>query len=238
MKRRTVLQGTVLALLCPAGAVHAGLPAIDVYKSASCGCCHGWVEHLQSSGFTVKAHDVENPSGYRTRFGVPQALGSCHTAIVDGYAIEGHVPAREIKRLLVDRPRAKGLAVPSMPLGSPGMEGSRSDPYDVLLFQADGRHAVYQHYAASGSNQASASAGAADSKPVLSDGEVRKVDKGAGKITIKHGPLLNLDMPAMTMVFRVSKAALLDQIKPGDKIKFAADKIDGTLTVLRIEPVK
>jgi Cu/Ag efflux protein CusF len=125
-----------------------------------------------------------------------------------------------------------------MPLGSPGMEGPRSEPYDVLLFQADGRHAVYQYYAASGSNQMSPSAGAADGKTAMSEGEVRKVDKGAGKITIKHGPLLNLDMPGMTMVFRVSKAALLDQVKSGDKIKFVADKTDGTLIILHIEPVK
>jgi hypothetical protein len=238
MKRRTVLQGAVLALLCPVDAVHAALPAIDVYKSASCGCCHDWVEHLQSNGFTVKVHDVANPSAYRAKFGVPHALGSCHTAVIDGYAIEGHVPAREIKQLLAERPKAKGLAVPSMLLGSPGMEGLHSEPYDVLLFQADGRHAVYQHYAASGSNQMSPSAGAADGKRVMSEGEVRKVDKGAGKITIKHGPLLNLDMPGMTMVFRVSKAALLDQVKSGDKIKFVADKTDGTLTILHIEPVK
>lgn len=148
MKRRTLLQ----AILAGALGVHLGaqaaLPAIEVYKSASCGCCEGWIEHLRRAGFKVNAHDVANPSDYRAKFGVPDALGSCHTALVQGYALEGHVPAAEIKRLLAERPKAKGLAVPAMPMGTPGMEGPRSDPYDVLLIQADGRHSVYRHYGA------------------------------------------------------------------------------------------
>ena len=119
---------------------------IEVYKSATCGCCTEWVKHLQDNGFTVKAHDVANPSDYREKFGIPQELGSCHTGMVNGYAIEGHVPAREIRRLLAERPKARGLAVPAMPMGSPGMEGHRNDPYDVLLVQANGRRKVYQHY--------------------------------------------------------------------------------------------
>jgi hypothetical protein len=148
MQRRTLLQGALAALLCATAGVQAAQPVIEVYKSATCGCCHLWVEHLRANGFTVKTHDVANPSDYREKFGVPSALGSCHTAMVGGYAIEGHVPAQEIKRLLAERPKAKGLAVPGMPLGSPGMEGSRKDPYDVLLIQADGRHKVYRHYGA------------------------------------------------------------------------------------------
>lgn len=119
---------------------------IEIYKSATCGCCTKWVEHLKSHGFKVKTNDVADPSSYRARLGIPDRLGACHTAIVDGYVIEGHVPVREIKRLLTERPRAKGLAVPGMPSGSPGMEGPRSDPYEVLLFQADGKYTVYQKY--------------------------------------------------------------------------------------------
>jgi len=89
---------------------------------------------------------VNDPEAYRARFGIPRALGACHTAVVEGYAIEGHVPAREIKRLLKERPKAKGLAVPGMPAGSPGMESNRPQPYDVLLVKPDGTTAVFQSY--------------------------------------------------------------------------------------------
>jgi hypothetical protein len=119
---------------------------IEVYKSESCGCCAKWVEHLRAQGFEVRTRDVPEPSLYRARFGVPERLGSCHTATVAGYALEGHVPAREIKRLLAERPKARGLAVPAMPLGSPGMEGPRDDPYDVLLIRKDGRTSTYARY--------------------------------------------------------------------------------------------
>jgi len=94
----------------------------------------------------VKPQDVKNPEAYRARFGIPSALGGCHTAVVEGYAIEGHVPAREIKRLLAERPKARGLAVPGMPGGSPGMESSPSVPYDVLLVLPDGSQTVYARY--------------------------------------------------------------------------------------------
>lgn len=148
MERRTLLQGVLAALLLPAVSAQAALPVIEVYKSASCGCCHLWIDHLRANGFTVKAYDVANPSDYREKFGIPNELGSCHTGVVAGYAIEGHVPAQDVKRLLAERPRAIGLAVPGMPLGSPGMEGPRKDSYDVVLVQAKGRHKVYRHYGA------------------------------------------------------------------------------------------
>lgn len=151
MQRRTFLQGAVAALLLPAGvakAAKSALPIIQVYKSASCGCCQLWVDHLRANGFAVKTQDVPNPSDYRAKFGVPDELGSCHTGMVAGYALEGHVPAAEIKRLIAERPKARGLAVPGMPMGSPGMEGSHKDPYDVLLIKPDGRTRVYKHYAA------------------------------------------------------------------------------------------
>ncbi len=141
----SILVATTLGLVLPLPA-YARQTVIEVYKSPYCGCCTDWIKHLRQNGFTVKAHDVGDASEYRAKFGVPYELGSCHTAQAGGYAIEGHVPAREIKRLLVEKPKAKGLAVPSMPLGSPGMEGPRSDPYEVLLFQADGKYSVYQKY--------------------------------------------------------------------------------------------
>lgn len=148
MRRRFFLQLAALASLSPFGLAQAALPAITVYKNASCGCCTQWVEHLQKNGFVVQSQDVPDTAVYRRRFGVPSALGSCHTASIAGYALEGHVPAKDIKRLLAEKPSAAGLAVPDMPMGAPGMEGMRVDAYDVLLFTRDGRHSVYQHYAA------------------------------------------------------------------------------------------
>lgn len=148
MKRRTFLQAALAgALGAHLGARAANTATIDVYKSATCGCCEDWITHLRKNGFTVNAHDVANPSDYREKFGMPRELGSCHTGMVQGYALEGHVPAADVKRLLAERPKAIGLAVPSMPMGSPGMEGPRADAYDVFLVQANGRRSVYRHYA-------------------------------------------------------------------------------------------
>jgi hypothetical protein len=146
MKRVTAILAVAILGLSMSISALAQQTVVEVYKSPSCGCCKNWIKHLQQNGFAVKAHDVGDPSEYRAKFGVPEQLGSCHTATVEGYAIEGHVPAREIKRLLAERPTAKGLAVPGMPGGSPGMEGPRDDPYAVLLFHADSKYAVYQKY--------------------------------------------------------------------------------------------
>lgn len=151
MQRRTLLQAGLAATLLPASTAWAASPVIEVYKSETCACCEAWVEHLKENGFRVKVRNVPKPGDYRKKFRVPYELGSCHTAVVAGYAIEGHVPAREIRRLLASRPKAIGLAVPGMPHGAPGMEGmenSRKDPYDVLLIRPDGRHEVYRHYGA------------------------------------------------------------------------------------------
>jgi hypothetical protein len=104
------------------------------------------VEHLRANGFRVKRQDVRDPGVYRARFGIPDVFGGCHTAVVEGYAIEGHVPAREIKRLLTERPNARGLAVPGMPGGSPGMEGNRSVPYEVFLVLPDASPRVFARY--------------------------------------------------------------------------------------------
>ncbi len=135
------------ALLLGRSAFAAG-DVIDVYKSPSCGCCTQWIEHLRAHGFAVKTHEVTDVTATRARLGIPQALGSCHSASVGGFVIEGHVPAKDIQRLLRERPVAAGLAVPGMARGSPGMEADVQDRYDVLLFQSDGRYTVYQRYGA------------------------------------------------------------------------------------------
>ena len=154
MKRRFLLQ--TLASLAGAATLAPGLmaqtrPRVEVWKDPDCGCCKDWVSHLEASGFQVKVHDSGNAAA-RARLGVPEKMGSCHTAQVGGYAIEGHVPARDIRRLLKQRSKAVGLAVPGMPVGSPGMDGpeyqGRKDPYDVLLIRADGASRVCQRYRA------------------------------------------------------------------------------------------
>ena len=121
-------------------------PEITVYKSPTCGCCGAWIEHLKKNGFDARVHEVPDPTPYRAKYGVPEALGSCHTAVVGGYAIEGHVPAADIKRLLRERPKAKGIAVPGMPVGSPGMPGPRKDPYETLLFDVSGKYVVFERH--------------------------------------------------------------------------------------------
>ena len=146
MIRKTLLRGVCAAMLGVPLLALAAAPVIDVYKSASCGCCTAWIEHLEANGFTVRAKNVEMPAQYRKLAGIPDALGSCHTGLVNGYAIEGHVPASEIKQLLREKPKARGLAVPAMPMGSPGMEGPRKDAYDVLLVKNNGSTTVYKHY--------------------------------------------------------------------------------------------
>jgi hypothetical protein len=122
---------------------------VEVWKSPTCGCCKDWITHLEANGFRAKVNDVGNTAA-RARLKVPVKLGSCHTAWVGGYAIEGHVPAADIHRLLKQRPDAIGLAVPGMPLGSPGMDGpaydNRQDPYDVLLIAHDGSTKVFNSY--------------------------------------------------------------------------------------------
>lgn len=119
---------------------------VTVYKSPTCGCCTKWVKHVQANGFTVAARDVPDVIPYKQKLGLPLGLGSCHTAVVDGYLIEGHVPAEDIRRLLAEQPEAKGLAVPGMPIGSPGMEGPRKDPYEVLLIDKEGQTSVYARH--------------------------------------------------------------------------------------------
>jgi len=124
-------------------------PLITMWKSPSCGCCKDWEIYLQKNGFNVKAIPEGNDQ-IRKKLGMPIQYGSCHTALINGYVIEGHVPEKEIKRLLIEKPTALGLAVPAMPIGSPGMDGpeykGKKDPYDVLLIGVNGKSTVYQSY--------------------------------------------------------------------------------------------
>lgn len=123
------------------------LPTIVVHKSQYCGCCTLWVEHLQQAGYTVEVVNTDNLDAVKTRVGLPPGMGSCHTAEVDGYFVEGHVPASDVTRLLVERPAIRGLAVPGMPIGSPGMEqGGTKQPYDVIAVAEDGSTSVFAHY--------------------------------------------------------------------------------------------
>jgi hypothetical protein len=145
MRRRTFL-GIAVAATLVATKVTAGVPVIEVYKSPTCGCCGKWAEHLRNDGFAVNVHAIPGIDAFRVRTGVPAALASCHTALVGGYVVEGHVPATDIRRLLSERPKALGVAVPGMPMGAPGMDAPHASGYDVLLFQADGATRVYHAY--------------------------------------------------------------------------------------------
>lgn len=151
MQRRMILHA--VATLTAAGLTpHLAAqtrPAVEVWKDPNCGCCTDCVAHLQANGFNVKANDTGNTEA-RARLGIPVAFGSCHTAQVGGYAIEGHVPAADIRRLLKEKPKAVGLAVPGMPIGSPGMDsplcGTRKDAYQVMLVLQGGNTRVFNAY--------------------------------------------------------------------------------------------
>ena len=153
MKHLLLPVAACLALLVPAsGLLAAGgepavqhspvanaLPLLVVHRSPTCGCCMNWVEHMRHAGFDVEVRNVADMGAVKARLGVPDEMRSCHTAEVGGYFIEGHVPAADIRRLLAERPDAKGLAVPGMPMGSPGMEhpAGHVQPYDVMLVDGE-----------------------------------------------------------------------------------------------------
>lgn len=142
----------VLAILlfCISSLAHAAQPLVEAWKSPTCGCCKDWVTHLEQNGFTVKVNETADTGIKRAEFGMPDRLGSCHSAKVAGYALEGHVPASEIKRLLKEKPKALGLSVPAMPIGSPGMDGPSyrgvKHDYKVLLVNKDGSYSTYRNY--------------------------------------------------------------------------------------------
>jgi len=157
MKKRFVrpfaLAVSALALSLTTGAapvspVTAGekKPVITVYKDAGCGCCKSWVAHLIKHGYRVDAKDTPDMTEVKRALGVPDALTACHTAVVNGYLIEGHVPAADIARLLKEKPKVAGLAVPGMPMGSPGMDGPRAQHYQVLSFDKAGKTKIFASY--------------------------------------------------------------------------------------------
>jgi hypothetical protein len=142
-RRQALIALSVLPLA--ARAASSKTPTIVVNKSPSCGCCGAWVKHLEEAGFVTEVHNLDDLGPVKERVGVPYSMGSCHTAEIEGYFIEGHVPAADIKRLLSERPAAKGLTVPGMPAGSPGMEipSGRVDKYQVFLVAKDGQTSVF-----------------------------------------------------------------------------------------------
>lgn len=147
MRQKAVIAA--VALLAIGSALWAQspsqFPSVEVYRSPTCGCCAKWIAHLSQHGFTVNTTDVPDMSPIKKQHQVPSAVASCHTALVGGYVVEGHVPATDVQRLLQERPAVAGVAVPGMPIGSPGMEveGSRSEAYDVVAFNAEGPIRVF-----------------------------------------------------------------------------------------------
>jgi hypothetical protein len=144
--RRTVLA-LIAGLTVPAPAALAKGAGVLVHRDPNCGCCLGWVDHLKAAGFVVSVEETDDLPGVRRRLGVPPDLAACHTAKVQGYVLEGHVPAAAVQRLLRDRPDAAGLAVPGMPAGSPGMDGT-PEPYAVVLF-GKGERTTYMRFVGS-----------------------------------------------------------------------------------------
>lgn len=150
LTRRLILATALFApLLAPFAVTAQNAVKVEVWKTPTCGCCEDWVKHLRDNGFAVTTHDVDDTGPIRRNAGMAN-YGSCHTAVVDGYAVEGHVPARDIRRLLLEKPDVAGLAAPGMPLGSPGMDGpeygGRKTPHDVLLVDKRGGATVFQAY--------------------------------------------------------------------------------------------
>jgi hypothetical protein len=124
----------------------AELPVVHVYKTPTCGCCADWVTHIEKAGFRTEVQDLPDLTQVKQRLGVPNGLDSCHTSMVGDYVVEGHVPASTMLRMLREKPAIAGIAVPGMPMGSPGMEGPWKDPYDVIAFTRDGRGMVYESH--------------------------------------------------------------------------------------------
>jgi hypothetical protein len=152
--RRNATGLTLSLLLLAAGArtePAVELPLVKVWKSPTCGCCGRWVKHMEAAGFQVEVTDIDNVEPIKTANGVPLTLASCHTALVGGYVVEGHVPASDVRRLLSEKPSILGLTAPGMPAGSPGMDVRGSPPYEVLAIDKDGKTTVYSTH--SGNNQ-------------------------------------------------------------------------------------
>jgi len=149
VRRTFVLSAIALGGAFLTNAASARTTTIQIWKDPNCGCCMDWISHLKKNGFQATVLDRGNNVA-RARLGMPQKFASCHTALVDNYVIEGHVPAEDIKRMLKEKPQALGLAVPGMPIGSPGMDGTaygnRRNAYQVLLIQKDGSAKIFNSY--------------------------------------------------------------------------------------------
>ena len=146
--RRKFIFGSGAMLILgslPAARAQRALPPVSVYKTATCGCCAGWVKHMKGSGFAVQTHEVADTAPIRRKLGVPDEMASCHTAVVGGYLIEGHVPAADVKRLLREKFKANGLSVPGMVVGSPGMEQGPAQPYATIAFGELGSTVFERH---------------------------------------------------------------------------------------------
>lgn len=150
MKRASLLAVPALLVFAAVALVaqRPASPVVEVYRDPGCGCCLAWVEHLKAAGFAVNVSEKSDLAEFKTAHGVPAKARSCHTALVGGYVLEGHVPAAEVQKLLKDRPAVVGLAVPGMPVGSPGMEvkGAKPAAYDVITFDKQGATTVYASY--------------------------------------------------------------------------------------------
>jgi hypothetical protein len=150
-RRQLLSAGASAALVLAAGRATSApsMPKMQVWKDPGCGCCKDWIQVLQKDGFTIEAFDSGNVAA-RKRLKLPDKYGSCHTALIGGYVVEGHVPAKDIRRLLKEKPDAVGIAVPGMPVGSPGMDGpdyqGRKDPHDVVLVLKDGSARIWASY--------------------------------------------------------------------------------------------
>lgn len=152
---RRLIQLTAISLLAACGntdaapgeadtaTVDPSLPTVVVFKTETCGCCDGWIEHIRAAGFAVDARNVRDLINVKLDAGVPGPLVTCHTSFMDGYVVEGHVPVEHMKRLLAERPDLAGIGVAGMPVGSPGMEGRNAQPYQVIAFDHEGQTSVY-----------------------------------------------------------------------------------------------
>ena len=143
MKRWLARMGSVALFAAAFSPVAMAANAIDVYRDPSCSCCGAWISYLRAQGYAVTVHEDQAMAAVKTRLGVPPDAASCHTALIGGYIIEGHVPVEDIRRLLAEHPKARGLAAPGMPMGSPGMEMGKPERYDVVLIGRDGSSRVF-----------------------------------------------------------------------------------------------
>ena len=232
--RRRVVASLLVCALVPSLRLRAAESTpMEVWTGPGCSCCHDWIVHLQANGFVVTTHDGGNMDA-RRRLEIPMQYASCHTGEVAGYAIEGHVPATEIHRLLEERPDAIGLSVPAMPRGSPGMDGpvygGIQDPYDVLLIQRNGSSTLYRSYRSSHSHEAQH-----QSATHSAEGTLTAIDRTAGTVSIAHGAIASIGWPAMTMNFTLADPKSVADFTPGQRVAFHFTVEGGmTATVTRL----